>query len=392
MLPLLKKISKSLPFRLLFCIILAFLLAHHLGDNIIRFFFTISCILKEILMYILPVIIFGYIFSAIISLEKNAPMLIIVILLLVTVSNALSSLTSYGIAMQYLPYINIIKNTDITLSNIITPFFSINIGQLISSNKAMLVGATLGILFCYFKQPKVSNYSMKLQSFITFFLEKCFIPVLPLYIFGFVLKMHREGELEILFKNYAQVFILICALIAVYIFLMYLVANNFSWKKCKNSLKEMSAAGLTGFSTISSAVAIPVTISATEKNTSNGPFAKLIIPATVNIHMIGHGLSIPITSLTILMIYGQPLPSLETFIVFVLYFCIAKFSATAVPGGGIIVILPILQSQLGFTPEMCSIIIMLDILQDAILTSANVMGNGAFAIMAHKICKKLKLT
>lgn len=391
MLPSLKKISKSLPFRLLFCILIAFLLANHLSDNIIRIFFTISSIFKEILMFILPIIIFGYIFSAITSLEKNAPILIIVILLLVTASNAISSLTSYGVAMQYLPHINIIKNTEIQLSNAITPLFSINIGQIISSNKSMLIGAILGIFFCYFKQQKVSYLSSKLQSFITFFLEKCFIPILPLYIFGFVLKMHREGELEILFKNYAQVFILICALILVYILLMYFIANNFSWKKCKNSIKEMSAAGITGFSTISSAVAIPVSIKATEKNISNGPFAKLIIPATVNIHMIGHGLSIPITSLTILMIYGQPLPSLETFIVFVLYFCIAKFSATAVPGGGIIVILPILQSQLGFTAEMSSIIIMLDILQDAILTSANVMGNGALAIMANKICKKLKL-
>ena len=392
MLPLLKKILQSLPFRLLFCIIIAFLSAHHLGDNIVRIFFTISCVFKEIIMFILPIMIFGYIFSAIISLEKNAPLLILVILGLVTISNAVSSFTSYTVAVEFLPYITIIKNLDVTLSNIITPFFSINLGQIISSDKAMFSGTVLGIFFCYFKQPRISHYSAKLQNLITAFLEKCFIPILPLYIFGFVLKMHREGELELLFTNYAQVFIVICTLIIIYIFLMYFIASGLSLNKCNNSIKEMSIAGITGFSTISSAASMPVTIKATEKNISNGPFAKLIIPATVNIHMIGHGLSIPITSLTILMIYGQPLPSLATFISFVIYFCIAKFSATAVPGGGIIVILPILHSQLGFTPEMSSIIIMLDILQDAILTSANVMGNGAFAIIAHKICKKLKLT
>ena len=226
---------------------------------------------------------------------------------------------------------------------------------------------------------------------VTKFLNKCFIPCLPLYVLGFVLKMHHDGELSMLLKNYAQAFALICLVIIGYIALLYFIASNLSWEIFKRSLKTMTAAGLTGFSTISSAVTMPLTITATEQNTNDKQFARLVIPTTVNIHMIGHGLSIPITSLTILMLTGHPLPSLEAFAIFVIYFCIAKFSATAVPGGGIIVILPILQNQLGFTPEMCSIIIMLDILQDAVLTSANVMGNGAFAMIFHRLCKRLRI-
>ena len=82
---------------------------------------------------------------------------------------------------------------------------------------------------------------------------------------------------------------------------MYLIANNFSWTNFKKTVKQMSAAGLTGFSTVSSAITMPVTIDATEVNIKDKPFARLIVPATVNIHMIGHGLSIPITSLTIFL-------------------------------------------------------------------------------------------
>lgn len=386
-----KKLWSHLPCRLFLCIIFAFLFGDLFSDAAIRVLFTISSIMKEILMAILPIMIFGYIFAAILSLERNAPWLIAAILILVTISNAVAAFTSYFVGVATLPFLDITKGTQLSLAENIKPLFVLGIPQVISSDKVMLIAMILGFLFCYLKIQIVTKSSMKLQELITAFLEKCFIPCLPLYILGFLLKMDREGSLGVLFKNYAQVFLLICILIVIYIAFIYLLAANFSWKKFKIYLKQMSSAGITGFSTISSAVTMPITIKATENNVSDNRFAKLIIPATVNIHMIGHGLSIPITSLTILLMCGHSIPSLEVFVVFVLYFCLAKFSATAVPGGGIIVILPILQSQLGFSAEMSSIIIMLDILQDAVLTSANVMGNGAFAIIAHKVCKKLKL-
>ena len=388
---MLKTLLKSLPFRLILCIIFAFIFGDDLSNSSIRALFTISCILKEILMAILPIIIFSYIFAAILSLEKNAPILIISILVLVTISNALAAFTAYGVGKAILPFITITQGMNISISSEITSYFSLALPQIISPDRAMLAGIIFGIIFCYFQVPSISKLAINLQQLVTSFLKKCFIPFLPLYVLGFVLKMHHDGELSILFQNYAQAFALICILIISYIALMYLIATNFSWIKFKLTLKEMTAAGLTGFSTISSAVTMPLTIAATEQNLKDKQFARLVIPTTVNIHMIGHGLSIPITSLTILMLTGHPLPSLENFAIFVMYFCVAKFSATAVPGGGIIVILPILQNQLGFTPEMCSIIIMLDILQDAVLTTANVMGNGAFAMICHRLCKKLRI-
>ncbi|MCT4634927.1 MAG: dicarboxylate/amino acid:cation symporter [Rickettsiales bacterium] len=389
---MLKKLMKSLPLRLALCILFAYLFGNQLSEPTIRFLFTISCVLKEILMTVLPVMIFSYIFAAIVSLEKNAPVLIVFILVMVVLSNALVTFTSYGIGATILPLITMSEGGVIALNSKMTSYFSLGIPQIISSNKAMISGLILGLIFCYLKMPKVSKFADKLQNLVNLFLKKCFIPVLPLYVLGFVLKMQYEGELSILLQNYAQVFILICISLIAYIFLMYFIGSGCSWKKCKQSLKNMAPAGLTGFSTISSAVPVPLSIVATEQNTQDKQFSRLIIPATVNIHMIGHGVSIPITALTILMLSGQPIPSLETFAIFVMYFCIAKFSATAVPGGGIIVILPFLQSKLGFTPEMSSIIIMLDILQDAILTIGNVMGNGGLAIIAHRVQKMLKIT
>lgn len=386
---MLSKILKSLPFRLFFCVVIAFCFAKEVGEERILIFYTISCIMKEILMFLLPVIIFSYIFSAIISLERNAPKLILLILILVTISNGLSSITAYFVGRVTLPFISLANQLNFSNIQEMQPLWSLGIKSLISSDQMMFSAIILGMIFYFKKNEKVEKFSVIMQNMVNIFLKKCFIPCLPIYVLGFVLKMQFEGMLTILFENYAQVFILICLLIIAYIASLYLVAANFSLNIFKKYLKSMFVPGLTGFTTISSAVTMPVTITAVENNTGDKAFARMIIPSTVNIHMIGHGLSIPVTALSILLLSGQAMPDITTFVQFVLYFCIAKFSASAVPGGGIIVILPILQSQLGFSAEMCSIIIMLDILQDAVLTSANVMGNGAFAIIAHKIYKRL---
>jgi Na+/H+-dicarboxylate symporter len=136
---------------------------------------------------------------------------------------------------------------------------------------------------------------------------------------------------------------------------------------------------------MSSAATMTFTLAATEKNMGDEQFAGLVIPATVNIHLMGDALAIPILALAVLSLSGMPLPTFENYLLFAVYFCLAKFSVAGIPGGGIIVMLPILQKYLGLTPEMASLLTTIYIIQDPIFTSANVMGNGAFALLVRKI-------
>ena len=75
------------------------------------------------------------------------------------------------------------------------------------------------------------------------------------------------------------------------------------------------------------------------------------------------------------------------YLVFAFYFVLAKFSVAAVPGGGILVMLPILESCLGFDAQMLSLITALYILFDPVITCANVLGNGGFALGMDKMLK-----
>jgi Na+/H+-dicarboxylate symporter len=97
--------------------------------------------------------------------------------------------------------------------------------------------------------------------------------------------------------------------------------------------------------------------------------------------MTGDSLAIPIMAIAILFSLGQPLPTFEQYCLFSVFFVLCRFAVAAVPGGGILIILPILESYLGFSPEMSALITTIFILFDPFATAVNVIGNGGFIIL-----------
>jgi Na+/H+-dicarboxylate symporter len=82
--------------------------------------------------------------------------------------------------------------------------------------------------------------------------------------------------------------------------------------------------------------------------------------------------------------FGLSEPTFAAYFIFALYFVMAKFSVAAIPGGGMIVMLPILESHLGFTSEMSLLITALYMMFDPIASGANVFGNGAFSQLLER--------
>ncbi|MGL5263555.1 MAG: cation:dicarboxylate symporter family transporter, partial [Candidatus Rhabdochlamydia sp.] len=181
------------------------------------------------------------------------------------------------------------------------------------------------------------------------------------------------------------IFILVAISQFIYIACIYLVSNRFNFPSFLQALKNMLPAAITGFSSMSSAAAMPLTIIGSEKNTQNPSLTRLATPLTVNTHLIGDCFAIPIFAFAIMKNFGIPEPTFFAYLLFALYFVMAKFSVAAIPGGGIIVMLPILESQLGFTAEMSSLITALYILFDPVITCTNILGNGGFTLTLSKL-------
>lgn len=378
----------KLPLLLLAIIILPIFLGSHIPVAIKSFSYALSLSMKTILEFLMPFIIFSFVFACLSNFQKGALFFVFLLIICVFASNLTALMFGYTSGSIGLNLLNF-KASPLTTSPVLIPTWSFQLTKLISNDRALLIGFATGILFSFWPHPKAKILANYLNQCANGFLKKVFIPFLPLFVLGFIFKLEHEQLLQTSLKLYGPILILVVLSQWFYIFFWYMVASKLSLKKFLFYLKNVLPASLVGFSTISSAAAMPVLLLSTEKNLHSSEKAKMLIPAIINIHTIGSAIGIPILSLATLLTFGLPMPSISEFAVFALYTALAKYAVAAVPGGVIIVVAPILEAHLGFTSDMIGLITAVYLICDPFGTIANVTGNGAFPILFNRLYEKL---
>lgn len=344
--------------------------------------YAVSLTIKSMIAFVLPFIIFGLLFKTAIQLSKKASYMVLGLVALVCLSNYLSTTISYGVG-------SLIYHFDFSIqfpseANSLKAAWDFSLPKLIPNDAAMFVGMFSGLILARLAADRAEKLAGILDRAVSILL-KAILYVIPFFILGFILKMQHDQILLHILRNFTVIFAAVAIAVFSYIALLYFAAGRFKKDRLVQSIKNMLPAAIAGFGSMSSAAVMPLTLIAAEKNAKNPTIARSIIPATVNIHLIGDCFAIPIFAFAVMKNFGMAEPALMTYAVFAAYFVLAKFSVAAVPGGGILVMLPILESQLGFNAEMLSLMTALYILFDPVITSANVLGNGAFAMGVSEV-------
>lgn len=396
----------KLPVKLILIIAGVLFFGHYLSLDVKQFCFAVSLSLKAVLEFLLPFIIFSYLSSCILSFKKGVLTFVVILLATVYVSNFIATQVGYGVSLLVLEKINFATSASgETVSEVLTPMWSWSFPKLLSNDWALYIGLISGLFFSFLRTfaqsqhigplVKLANgferFANYLKQASSFFLIRIFIPCVPFFILGFIINLQHAGTLGQIVTSYAPIFIFTVSVQAFYAAFLFLVVAGFNFNLWFVYIRNTIPAVIAGFSTMSSAAAMPLTLLAAEKNTNNPNMARVLIPATVNIHMIGNSLTITIMAMAFLLTFGMPFPDYSTMLFFGLSFALAQFAIAAVPGGGILVMIPLLEKYLGFTPEMTSIITALYVLFDAPLTATNIMGNSISAIFLNKVFTKLKI-
>lgn len=373
---------RKIPFILAAAICSVLLFNSMLPLTLKQALYSISLSINEIIVVLLPVIIFCLIFKAAVILSSKATKIILMIIALICVSNFFSTFLSRCVGI-------IVYSFDLSMIlpqglKGLDPLWTFKLPKIIANSHAMFAGAILGALYSKLYKEQALSVAIKVDECISKILNK-FIYLIPLFIIGFVVKMQHDGVMKVILKDYAAIFAIIALAQFSYIVAAYFLLNSCKVAGLLYNLKSMMPAAVSAFSTMSSAASMPLTIIGAEKNAKNKDIVRSVIPISVNIHLVGDCFAIPIFAYAVLKSFAMPDPSFMNYLVFALYFILAKFSVAAIPGGGIIVMLPILQAYLGFNSEMMSLITALYILFDPVITCANVLGNGAFAKMIDKL-------
>lgn len=373
---------RKMPFILLAIILSAALFSQWIPESYQSMLYAISLSIKSFIVFTLPFVVFGLLFKTAVHFASKASKMILLLLVAICCSNFISTLCSYTVGTLAYQFDLSIAFPDEGVS--LAPAWNFAFPKWLGNDQAMFLGLFFGIILGWLKPVFAKNLSVKLERVVGGVL-KVILWVIPFFIAGFVVKMNYDRMMPYIFRNYSIIFILIASAVFSYIALLYFIINNCRIQATLRSIKNMLPAAIAGFGSMSSAAAMPLTILGAEKNSKNPDLVRFTIPGTVNIHLIGDCFAIPIFAFAVLKSFGVEDPSFLNYLIFASYFVLAKFSVAAVPGGGILVMLPILESYLGFNADMLSLITALYILFDPIITSANVLGNGAFAMGMEKL-------
>ncbi len=378
----------KIPLILISEIILILLFADYVPQQIQSISLAISLSIKEILLFTLPVVIFSFLGNSIGSLKQGAFRYIALVFLMIFLSNFFATFIGGSLGLFVLEKVGFIAPV---LSEKIglMPVWSFDLSPLIENDKALLLGLIAGLLVSIFNVNMGKKILHQAHYFSLHFLKKAFIPLLPLFILGFIFKMESDGILTSVFRNYFPIALIIIAVAITCVSIVLLYACDFKITSFKSCLKNFVPAMVTGFTTMSSASTLPFVIDAVEKNTKDESTPG-VVPVSINSHLVGDCFSMSIQAIAILIAFGHSLPSLVNFMMFVLFFTLARFAVAAVPGGGVLMTLPAFETYLGFNGEMLSLITALYILFDPLITPVNVLGHGTFAQVFEKLYRKIR--
>lgn len=148
--------------------------------------------------------------------------------------------------------------------------------------------------------------------------------------------------------------------------------------------KGLAPAQLVGFSTSSSAAALPVTMERVEEHIGVHPeVASFVLPIGATINMDGTCLYQGVAAVFIAQVLGYELTVAQQLSI-VLTATLASIGAAPVPGAGILMLVIVLES-IGVNPAGIALIFAVDRPLDMFRTTVNVTGDAMVAVLVNKM-------
>ena len=201
-------------------------------------------------------------------------------------------------------------------------------------------------------------------------------------------EMSAAGKLAVVMGAGVKVILIGVTLSILYLVIQYGVAGAIAGKNPFKCLWNMLPAYLTGFSICSSSAVIPVTQKCTLKNGVSEEVANFVIPLCSNVHMCGSVIKLATTSVAVALMMGAPI-GFPVFLNFVLMLAVATVASPGVMSGVLMASVGLLESMLGFTPEMTALLMAIYLALDGYGPACNVTGDGAIALGVDRFFKRM---
>ena len=388
-----KKLLSSLPAKLLIGIVVSIIIGLIVPESVMTVLVPIKNIMGQLINFIVPLIVIGFIAPSITKLGNNASKLLGVALIIAYVSSLLAALLSMVAGYGLIPIMNTAKEAA-ELKELPADVFGLSIPQIMPVMSALVFSVLLGLAAVWTKAKTIISVLDEFQKIVLELVSKIVIPILPFFICLTFVNLAYEGTITKQLPIFLMAVVVVLVGHFIWMAVLYGVAGAYSKKNPIEVVKYYGPAYITAVGTMSSAATLSVALQCAHKSpVLRKDMVDFGVPLFANIHLCGSVLTETFFVMIVHLLLKGELPSVGTMILFCALLGIFAIGAPGVPGGTVMASLGIVTSILfpesaELAASATGLLLAIFAIQDSFGTACNVTGDGALTLILTGYCEK----
>ena len=384
-----KKFFNNTIVQLLIAVIVGILAGFYVEGTVLSAIISIKHFTGQIIFFLVPLIILGFIAPSIAHLRSNASKMLLFAFGIAYLSSVGASFFGAAVGYQVIPHLDIASDAN-TLKELPENMLKIDIPPVMNVMTALVLAALIGIATAWVKSEEFSRLLDIFQQMVLELVKKILLPVLPVFIFANFCVLSYQGAVTKQLPIFISILLVVIVCHYIWLALLYGIASIYSRKNGWQVLKHYGPAYLTALGTMSSAATLGVALNCAHKSPIlRKEISDVTIPLFANIHLCGSILTETVFVMTVSQLLYGSMPNFFTLALFILLLGLFAIGAPGVPGGTVLASLGLIISVLQFDESGTALLLTIFALQDSFGTACNVTGDGALTLITDTYEKKI---
>lgn len=383
-----KKIFSSLPVKLLIGIVIGIIFGQIFPENVMSVVVPLKNILGQVINFVVPLIVIGFIAPSITKLGNNASRMLGVALMVAYTSSVLAALLSMGAGYAIIPNLPVVSEIE-GLKELPEDVFGLTIPQIMNVMSALAFSILIGLAAIWTKAKTIITILDEFQNIVLAIVSKIIIPILPVFIAFTFTCLSYDGTITKQLPVFVSAVVIVMIGHYIWLTVLYVVAGVYSGKNPIEVVKHYGPAYITAVGTMSSAATLAVALRCARKSkVLRKDMVDFGVPLFANIHLCGSVLTEVFFCMIVSKVLYGTLPDIQTLVLFCVLLAIFAIGAPGVPGGTVMASLGLITGVLGFGDDGTALMLAIFALQDSFGTACNVTGDGALTLFLTGYAEK----
>lgn len=383
-----KKIFSSLPVKLLIGIVIGIIFGQIFPENVMSVVVPLKNILGQVINFVVPLIVIGFIAPSITKLGNNASRMLGVALMVAYTSSVLAALLSMGAGYAIIPNLPVVSEIE-GLKELPEDVFGLTIPQIMNVMSALAFSILIGLAAIWTKAKTIITILDEFQDIVLAIVSKIIIPILPVFIAFTFTCLSYDGTITKQLPVFVSAVVIVMIGHYIWLTVLYVVAGVYSGKNPIEVVKHYGPAYITAVGTMSSAATLAVALRCARKSkVLREDMVDFGVPLFANIHLCGSVLTEVFFCMIVSKVLYGTLPDIQTLVLFCVLLAIFAIGAPGVPGGTVMASLGLITGVLGFGDDGTALMLAIFALQDSFGTACNVTGDGALTLFLTGYAEK----